>query len=210
MIDPVEVAAWTRGWAICRDRPPPAPAFGGWFVHVDQPDQVARYVFDRLDIARLRALGAAIREPHVLLKHPEPADSVQYALGGDWDAVRTGWLMRGSLRGTPRAMPDGFAIEQSDGAYCQYRVHGRDGAEAARARLIVRGAHAVIDSVDTEPPFRRMGIASALTGRLSADALAAGATTGLLVATDAGLRVYERLGWHVLAPWTTAQRKRTA
>ena len=40
-----------------------------------------------------------------------------------------------------------------------------------------------------------------------ADAHAAGATVGLLIATDAGLLVYERLGWTVLAPWTTAQLK---
>ena len=206
-VDPDEIAVWTRAWAISRDRPPPAPAFGGWFVHVDQPDQVSRYVFARLNPVRLRTLGAAIREPCVLIKHPTNAAAVQAALGPDWDAVRTGWFMRGELNeGAPPPLP-GFVITVTDGPCRQYRMRCPQGEEAARARLTVLGHYAIIDSVDTEPAFRRQGLASALMSRLTADARAAGASIGLLTATDAGLQVYERLGWTVLAPWTTAQLK---
>lgn len=206
-IDPHEIAIWTRAWAISRQCSPPAPAFGGWFVHVGLPDQLSRYVFATLNPIRLRALGAAIREPHVLLKFPTNAAAVQSALGPDWDAVRTGWFMRTDLAGGEAALPDGFTITRDDGPYHQYRLCDASGTEAARARLTLIGAHAVIDSVDTEPEFRRQGLASALMRRLMTDAQAAGATVGLLIATDAGLLVYERLGWTVLAPWTTAQLK---
>lgn len=209
-IDPHEIAIWTRAWAISRKCAPPAPAFGGWFVHVGLPDQLSRYVFATLNPIRLRTLGAAIREPHVLLKFPTNAGAVQAALGPDWDAVRTGWFMRTDLTDGTAPLPDGFTIITEDGPCRQYRLCCPKGEEAARARLTVLGAHAIIDSVDTEPAFRRQGLASALMQRLAVDARAAGANVGLLTATDAGLLVYERLGWTVLAPWTTAQLKERA
>ncbi len=209
-VDPNEIAIWTRAWAISRNCPPPAPAFGGWFVDVGLPDQASRYVFAKLNPVRLRTLGAAIREPFVLIKHPTNAAAVQAALGPDWDAVRTGWFMRTDLTDEPAAIVTGFAIEETPGPARQYRMTCPRGEEAARARLTIIGAHAIIDSVDTEPAFRRRGLASALMGRLAADPRAAGAKTGLLTATDAGLMVYERLGWTVLAPWTTAKLKGSA
>lgn len=204
-VDPAELAVWTRAWAISRERPAPAPAFGGWFVHVEQPDQIARYVFPRLDAGRLRLIGAAIREPYVLLKLPVAPDAVQAALGPDWDSVRTGWFMRTDLPAEQPVLPDGFAIQVEDGPSRQYRLLDAAGAEAARARLTVLGRYASVDSVDTEPAFRRRGLASAMMRRLVADARKAGARVGLLTATDAGLMVYQRLGWTLLAPWTTAQ-----
>jgi GNAT superfamily N-acetyltransferase len=192
---------------MSRGRPAPAPAFGGWFVHVEQPDQVARYVFPRLDAGRLRLIGAAIREPHILLKLPVAPDAVQAALGPDWDSVRTGWFMRTELPVDEAPLPDGFSIRVEEGPSRQYRLFCPRGEEAARARLTVLARYAAVDSVDTEPAFRRRGLASAMMQRLVADARKAGARVGLLTATDAGLMVYQRLGWTLLAPWTTAQLK---
>lgn len=204
-VDPAELAVWVRAWAMSRHRPPPAPAFGGWFVHVGQPDQESRYVFPALDAVRLRRLGAAIREPHVLLKLPVEPDAVQAVLGRDWVSVRTGWFMRIELPTGSAEDPEGYRVEVEEGATSQYRVLAVDGTEAARARLTVLGVHASVDSVDTEPAFRRTGLASALMRRMSADARRKGASIGLLTSTDAGRTVYERLGWTLLAPWTTAQ-----
>lgn len=133
------------------------------------------------------------------------AGQVQAALSGDWDAVRTGWFMRMNLSDRAVVAPDGMNTTVEPGDTSQYRMSCPDGLEAARARLTVLGRFAIIDSVDTEPAFRRRGLASALMRRLAADAHAAGARVGLLMATDAGLKVYERLGWTMLAPWTTAQ-----
>lgn len=204
-VQPDEIAVWTRAWAISRGCAPPAPAFGGWFVHVDMPDQVSRYVFANLNPVQLRALSQAIREPFVLLKLPFLASQVQSALGAGWDAVRTGWFMRRDLPDAGADLPDGFIVRVEPGECQQYRLYDADGTEAAAARLTVLGHFATIDSVDTEPAYRRRGLASALTQRMAADARAQGAGVGLLVATDAGLKVYERLGWTLLAPWTTAQ-----
>lgn len=141
------------------------------------------------------------------MKLPVAPDAVQAALGPDWDSVRTGWFMRTELPVEKPELPAGFSIEVGDGATRQYRLLCPEGQEAARARLTVLGEHASVDSVDTEPAFRRRGLASAMMQRLVADARDAGARIGLLTATDAGLMVYQRLGWTLLAPWTTAQLK---
>lgn len=185
----------------------PAPAFGGWFVHVDLPDQLSRYVFDGFDPVGLRALGAAIREPFVLLKVPIRAEAVQAALGREWQAEQTGWFMRTDLSDEPAIATDGFTITETVGPTSQYDMRATDGTVAARARLTVLDGRAMIDSVDTEPAFRRQGLATVLMRRLVADARASGATSGLLTATHAGRKVYERLGWTTVAPWTTAQLK---
>lgn len=206
-VDPADLAIWTRAWAISRDRPAALPALGGWFTYVDLPDQISRYVFPVLDPARLRALGSAIREPFVLIKVPVNAEAVQAALGREWLAEQTGWFMRSELVDEPVAERDGFRIDVTDGPTRQYDMTASDGTIAARARLTVLEGRAIVDGVDTEPSFRRQGLATALMRRLGADARAAGATIGLLTSTHAGKIVYERLGWDVLSPWTTAQLK---
>lgn len=209
-VDVADLAVWTRAWAISRRRPLPLPAMGGWFTHVDLPDQVSRYVFPRMEPARLRALGSAIREPFVLIKVPVNSEAVQAALGREWLAEQTGWFMRTILADEPAEQRDGFTIVETDGPTRQYEMHAADGTVAARARLTVLDGRAIVDSVDTEPAFRRQGLATTLMRRLVADARAAGATVGLLTATHAGKIVYERLGWDVLSPWTTAQLKVSA
>lgn len=206
-VDPTDLAIWTRAWAISRGCPAALPAMGGWFTFVDLPDQVSRYVFPTLDPARLRALGSAIREPYVLVKVPVNAEAVQAALGRDWLAEQTGWFMRIRLCDEPVEELDGFTVSVTDGPTRRYDMRAGDGTIAARARLTVLDGRAIVDSVDTEPAFRRQGLATALMQRLGADARAAGATVGLLTSTHAGRTVYERRGWDVLAPWTTAQLK---
>lgn len=206
-VDPNDLTIWTRAWAISRGCPAALPAMGGWFTYVNLPDQVSRYVFPTLDAPRLRALGGAIREPFVLVKVPVSAEAVQAALGREWLAEQTGWFMRTDLPDEPAEEREGFTIVATDGATRQYDMHAADGTVAARARLTLLDGRAIVDSVDTEPAYRRQGLATALMRRLGADARAAGVTVGLLTSTHAGKTVYERLGWTVLAPWTTAQLK---
>lgn len=206
-VDPVDLSVWTRAWAISRGRPEPLPAMGGWFTHVDLPDQVSRYVFPRLETVRLRALGNAIHEPFVLIKVPVNAESVQGALGRRWLAEQTGWFMRTELPDEPAVGREGFTINETDGPTRQYEMRAPNGSIAARARLTVLDGRAMFDSVDTEPMYRRQGLATAMMQRLVADARASGATVGLLTSTHAGRIVYERLGWTLLSPWTTAQLK---
>lgn len=209
-VDPIDLAIWTRGWAISRERPAAVPALGGWFTYVDLPDQVSRYVFPTLDAPRLRALGSAIREPFVLIKVPVSAEAVQAALGREWLAEQTGWFMRTELPDGPAPDREGFTVIATGGPTRRYEMRAADGTVAARARLTVLEGRAIVDNVDTEPAFRRQGLATTLMRRLGADARAAGATVGLLTSTHAGKTVYERLGWDVLSPWTTAQLNQSA
>jgi predicted GNAT family acetyltransferase len=62
----------------------------------------------------------------------------------------------------------------------------------------------VFDQIITEEAHRRLGLGTVVMLNLDAVAEQAGATNRLLVATAAGRALYERLGWTVLAPWSTA------
>lgn len=60
----------------------------------------------------------------------------------------------------------------------------------------------VADRMVTLDRFRRRGLASAILGAMSADAGAAGARRMLLFSSQMGRRVYERVGFAMLAPVT--------
>jgi GNAT superfamily N-acetyltransferase len=62
----------------------------------------------------------------------------------------------------------------------------------------------VFDQIVTDEAHRRLGLGTVVMLNLDAVAEQAGATDRLLVATEAGRALYERLGWTVLAPWSTA------
>ena len=63
---------------------------------------------------------------------------------------------------------------------------------------------AVFDQIVTDEGHRRLGLGTVVMVKLDALAEKSGVTERLLVATEAGRALYERLGWSVLAPWSTA------
>jgi predicted GNAT family acetyltransferase len=68
----------------------------------------------------------------------------------------------------------------------------------------VRGRAAVIDVVETDPAHRRRGLGSVVMAELSRAAADRGAVRAVLVATEAGRALYEKLGWRVESPITAA------
>jgi len=68
-------------------------------------------------------------------------------------------------------------------------------------RLQVPGAVGVF-GVATPPAFRRQGFGEAITARIVADGLGAGARSAFLGATPMGYRIYERLGFRTVETWT--------
>jgi GNAT superfamily N-acetyltransferase len=66
------------------------------------------------------------------------------------------------------------------------------------------GASAVFDRIETAVAHRRRGLGRAVMGALDALARERGVGERLLVATDAGRRLYLQLGWTDLAPYSTA------
>ena len=80
------------------------------------------------------------------------------------------------------------------------------GAVRATAGSGAFGIHASVIFVDTDPGWRCRGIGSAMTSAALHAAREAGATRACLDASDAGMRIYQRLGFEVVGPVTRFYR----
>jgi GNAT superfamily N-acetyltransferase len=97
--------------------------------------------------------------------------------------------------GTP---PDRFGFHRAVHASAAGRflaAHDAGGAVVATGGALSFGATGWIGGVVVEPGAQRRGLATDVTRQLSAWLAGRGAQTTLLLATEAGERVYERLGF---------------
>jgi len=82
-----------------------------------------------------------------------------------------------------------------------------NGAVAASGRMVVVGTDAVADRIETEPSHRRRGLGSAVTAALVDEARRRGAERGVLIASLDGYRLYQKLGWQVVAEVVVARSR---
>ena len=116
------------------------------------------------------------------------------------------YLMRIEL-GTVSSItpPDAYTVElHSTGDVHDVVVRAAGGECAAKGRVAVRGHAAVVDVVETDPAHRRRGLGSVVMSELSRVASDRGAVRAVLVATEVGRALYEKLGWAVESPITAA------
>ncbi|HEX2526989.1 MAG TPA: GNAT family N-acetyltransferase [Geminicoccus sp.] len=108
--------------------------------------------------------------------------------------------------------------ELADASGAARRVAARPAAGAVHAAVAYFGAETngtlaatarfgwadrglvVVDQVLTQPAFRRRGMGEALMAAMSARAGALGAARMLLISSEEGRRLYERVGFRLLAP----------
>jgi GNAT superfamily N-acetyltransferase len=195
---------WLSGWSLARGLPLPRREDGGLVVDVGLPDQLRRHVFADAGPA-LRECAARINEPLVFIKACVDGDTLRRALPPPWIVEAPRYLMRcdGPMR--EAAPPAAYTIAHArrHGAAIVHIVD-TTGAIAASGQLVVHGATAIFDQIETAPAHRRRGLGLSLMGALDALARQAGVDERLLVATDAGRQLYLRLGWQVLAEYSTA------
>lgn len=98
----------------------------------------------------------------------------------------------------PGIVPTEVAIEQ-DGSVAYARILV-DGELAARGQVAVSAGDAVFDRIRTTTAFRRRGLGRLVMTGLAAWAAEQQATTGILVASASGRKLYESLGWIQVAP----------
>ncbi|MET9627944.1 hypothetical protein ABZX92_10820 [Lentzea sp. NPDC006480] len=117
-------------------------------------------------------------------------------------------LMRRSLTDHPAFdLPGGYEVEVTrEDVVIEVRVL-RAGAEAAGGLIAVVGEDAVPHRIATTPVHRRRGLASVVMGVLAREAVAAGATTGLLFASEDGVHLYRELGWETVSDVVIAEGK---
>ena len=146
------------------------------------------------------------RLPYIYVKAAVDCATLRRALPERWTIDVPRYLMRhsGPMPGDgvlPAAYASTLTVEH--GAYL-IRVVDDFGALAATGRITFDAGTAVYDRIETTEPHRRQGLASTVMLTLDQLATEAGITERLLVATEAGASLYTRLGWHHLAPFSTA------
>lgn len=198
------LATWVRGWALTRGAPAPVRDGEAWRVDVGQPDQIARYVYPDAGEA-VRRQASAIDRPHVFLKVCAEADAVRPLLDARWAVQPPGFVMTlDGTMGPAETSPDGYRLEIGPGPVVLARLLAPDGEAAAQGRAAVVDGRIIFDRIITEPGHQRRGLATGLMRTLEAIGRERGGREGVLVATEAGRALYERLGWRLHSPYTTA------
>lgn len=196
---------WLNGWSRSRGLPLPVPDRGGLRVDVGWPDQLRRHVFVDAG-APLQACAAGVDAPHVFFKAAVDSPTLRRALPSRWSIEAPRFLMActGPMAG-PASLPDPLipTLTVEHGAYV-IALHDADGAMAATGRITFDAGTAVYDRIETAPAHRRNGLASYIMLALDDLAIQSDVTERLLVATSEGATLYRHLGWHHVAPFSTA------
>ena len=195
--------AWLAGRSIARGLPAPVAEHGGYRVETGSEAETRRWVFPRMGDG-LVALARTIRAPRQPIKLCGPAHRLQAALPEGWRAQASAHVMRGDPAPIAKPVPPGYAIEtQRIGAVVQARILTPSGLVAASGYAAETSDAFVYDRIETAEAHRRKGLGGAVMTALGAAMLEPGKLR-LLVATDDGRALYERLGWRRIAPYSTA------
>ncbi|SHG51053.1 GNAT family N-acetyltransferase [Massilia sp. CF038] len=194
---------WLTAWSLSRGLPLPVHESGGLAVDVGWPDQLRRHVF--LDAGpAMQACAAAIRAPFTHIKAPVLPEQMQASLPPGWVVEELRYLMACNGPMTATATPEGYTVSTGKDNGARFiNLCTADGTIAASGRVVLHGATAVFDRIETHEQHRRKGLASAVMLELDALARQACVSERLLVATEAGRPLYLALGWHLLAPYST-------
>ncbi|MDO6413470.1 GNAT family N-acetyltransferase [Sphingomonas sp. BIUV-7] len=198
------MAAWLAARSLSRDLPAPVFEAGGVRVDTGLPDERRRYVFAK-PCEGLRELGRTIVEPFVPLKLCRPAAELLALLPSHWVISSNSWVMGRDGAGTgPSPMPAGYTlgIDQA-GPVWSARITDAAGALAASGHAIEHDGVFIYDRIRTEPAHERRGLGRALMAAL-AGCRRDPASREILTATAPGRALYLQLGWHDLAPYSTA------
>ncbi|MFI7064080.1 GNAT family N-acetyltransferase [Kribbella sp. NPDC050124] len=188
--------AWIHGWAICRSTPAPVEFRDGYRIDVGLPGHQVRYVLPTYDAE----LVGGKRQPDTWLKI-----AGQVPLDPPWQVQPPEYLMTAELTDAAVRVDSSYRLETAQqGSVLQVVVRAEDDSVAARGKAGLAGSWAVFDQIETAPQHRRRGLGRAVMGALSAAAQYAGATTGVLVATEDGRALYSALGWTLSSPMTAA------
>ncbi|XUL93736.1 GNAT family N-acetyltransferase [Streptomyces galilaeus] len=184
------------------------PGPWGFTIDVGLPQHVMRHVLTTADEPTVRKITEEATAPNVWLKAFVPPEALVPWLAPGWSlAAGPGFLMSGPLRASRAEVPAGYRLRTwSRAGVTRVLVRTEDGAFAARGQIAVTGSTAVVDQVETDPAHQRRGLGSLVMAALADVAAGQGAAVGVLGATPEGRALYERVGWRVLAPLTSAVR----
>lgn len=191
--------AWVHGWTISRGTSVPVKVRGGYRVDVGLPGHQVRYVLPTYDAGLVDGLG----EPDTWLKI-----CGQVPLDAPWEIQPAEYLMTCRLSSTAADVAASYELTSvRRGSLVDVVVSASDGSVAASGKAALTGEAAVFDQIETSPQHRRRGLGRSVMAALSTAAQYAGASTGVLVATEDGRALYTALGWTLESPMTAAVRR---
>lgn len=193
------IMSWGVGWTVSRGTPAPVPVPGGFRVDVGLPGHRVRHVLHTWDADSVGRLAGQLTTPGSWIKVAGDRAGLRAALPPGWRLDIPGYLMTAPFTADPvDPVPPPYRVEVgADGGAVVATVRDAHGGPAASGRLGAAGEYGVIDQVLTDPTHRRRGLGSVVMAALRRHAVRRGGRTGVLVATDDGRALYERLGWVV-------------
>jgi GNAT superfamily N-acetyltransferase len=198
------VVRWQRGWGVARGVPPAEDVGGGLRVHCRQNGREVEYFAPgEADLERLAKLvlqEEAVTWLTVVATDPSRAAATLQAAGLIL-LKRAEQLMTVDLRAHPRREPPApYRVEtRLEDAVVRVEVIDGSGVVGASGTAGLTGPDAIADRIGTVPEHRRRGLGSVVMSALVGAALAEGAGTGLLIASEDGRHLYASLGWRPVA-----------
>lgn len=207
------IPAWLAARSVARGLPLPVAGRGGFRVDSGLDTEIRRWVFPYV-CDGLKELGREINAPFLPLKLCGDGAALMACLPDRWQLEPPTWFMRGGGVMTAPALPSGYRAETvRQGAMVNVQIFSASGDVAASGYAAHYGAKNqempyqqpvfVYDRIITAPAHQRKGLGAAVMARLQAEKPEAD-WTELLVATSEGRALYERLGWTLLSPYSTA------
>ncbi len=197
--------AWTQGWWLTRDKAAPLVRPYGCAFNLGLPDNLERHVVIDFKADVLRELASRLHMPGTWLKVCAPAEQVAPLLPPRWRVQPAEYLMAQTLYQTTIAVPDGYRpTVRTVGPVTDVELRGGHDEMAAKGRVAHTDGFAVFDHIETSPRHQRKGLGRVVMATLSDSALAHGARTGVLLATEEGRALYHAIGWTVVSPVTAA------
>lgn len=193
------VDRWVTGWCLSRQMSWSRDG-ESWLVEVAAETRSQERIATTPSLAEVHRLVEATTAPDVWLTLVGELHAPTAAVAASLDRVSEGECMM-TARVDSGSVPAGVVIEQ-DGPLAHARID-IDGELAARGQVAVHADHAVFDRIETMPAFRRRGLGRQVMAGLAAWAADHHATTGVLVASVSGRKLYETLGWSTLGPIST-------
>jgi GNAT superfamily N-acetyltransferase len=198
------VGAWLTARSVARGLPEPVPEFGGFRVETNSDQERVRWVFPKFTQG-LVELGTMIRDPAHIIKLCGSRDRLRRALPDRWMVHEPSYFMTAGSEPPPRELPPGYQLEVECLGPVAIACITRcvDGELAARGFGAAAAGVFIYDRIETNSDDRRKGLGTAVMLALWKAKPEPNARE-LLVATQEGRVLYERLGWQVLSPYSTA------
>lgn len=211
-MNPDLIRRWQRGWAYCRGLPAAVETAQALPVVLGLADRHTELVALGDDDALVTELADQVVRASlptwltVMTSRPAPVMAVMRGRGlsvGQPEETFMTVDLTPPVESSPR--PSDVRVTATNSTV---RVEIRDsyGAAMARGMVGLSGSDAVAHDVYTQPRYRGRGLARAVMGVLREEAVARGATFGLLVASEAGRRLYQHLGWKAQADVVVGRR----